>query len=321
MATPTTLKGITSLSGVTFSDQTEANLLSFFEWGMLNIGGFTNINAIPEGTYYGDTSRLRPVQDPNFNDGQVWEAGQSNWVWESGMELPLTSNPIRVSGVFVNSTFYPSSTSGQYSFIVNYPAGRIVFNNPIPTTSIVQCSYSAKWIMWDLAESSYFREAIHQAYNAGDPTYLQFGSGNWQQLYPARVQYPFVAIEVVDADLGPGYELGGGTWLNQDVLFHVFTETRSDRNKICDIIFNQNLKNIFYYDIATAAAMSLFPLDQNGSIAPLARNYPQLVNDPALRLGFKVYFNKTTKQIVNQLSPKIFHGVVRTTMVSPHPEL
>lgn len=319
MGALTTFKGITSISGVTFSDQAEANLLDFFNWGMLQIGAFTNIN-VPTTSFFGDQSLLRCVDDPNFETGQVWEANRYNWVWESGVDQQAIQ-PLAISGVYINSTFYPSSTSGTYEFYVDYPKGRLVFNNSIPTNSLVQCPHSVKWVLFGVAESDHFRSAIHDAYDTNNPTFSHFGSGNWQQLAQDRVQYPFVAIEIVPrGGIDRGYQLGGGAWYDQDVLFHIFAENRTDRNKINDIILYQESKSIFFYDLAKVAANNDFPLDGNGSTTPIAKTYPQMVGDPdgtgTYRYN-KVFFKKAMSDVTNQLTPRIFHSIVRVTLEAP----
>ena len=45
MPTYTELYGIENYSDDTINNLIEANVVSFFDWGLLNIGAFTNINS------------------------------------------------------------------------------------------------------------------------------------------------------------------------------------------------------------------------------------------------------------------------------------
>jgi hypothetical protein len=116
MPSYTRLKGVTDVSQSTLCDQLESNIIEFFNWGMLCIGGFNNVQiGAASGAYGGDMSRLRPVSDPNYINGQVWEGFRQDWVWQSGIEYVV--QPIPVSGVYINSVFYPLNTTGVYSIL------------------------------------------------------------------------------------------------------------------------------------------------------------------------------------------------------------
>ena len=99
MPTYTSLKFIDSVGKTTLSQQLQDNLVEFFSWGLIDKGGFFNVNIPAVGLYGGNKHQLRLVDDPNYTAGQVWEGYRNNWVWESG--LSTSTQPIAVSGVFV----------------------------------------------------------------------------------------------------------------------------------------------------------------------------------------------------------------------------
>ena len=82
--------------------------------------------------------------------GGFWK----NWVWQVGLRLqmadaPLVSNMYNsgISGVYVDDTFYSSSTTGTYSHKIDYFNGRVIFDNAIPSGSKVQAEHGYKYIV------------------------------------------------------------------------------------------------------------------------------------------------------------------------------
>lgn len=78
------LKGISTFGDATITTHVRENLISFFDNGLVDKSGFVNVEVPTTGYYDGLEHRLRPVSDPRYNDGQVWEGFRSNWVWQSG---------------------------------------------------------------------------------------------------------------------------------------------------------------------------------------------------------------------------------------------
>jgi hypothetical protein len=152
MANNLNLKGFNSVFDTTLNNELQDNIVEFLEWSLLQKGNYMNVTLgelSPEGVDY---SKLRLSSNSAFASGKAWEGFRQNWVWQSGVSYsppPIvgTSNARPgISGVYVNNTFYPSSTSGTYAHKVDYFNGRIVFDNPIPVNSVVKAEYSYKYI-------------------------------------------------------------------------------------------------------------------------------------------------------------------------------
>lgn len=321
MPTYTLLKGALEFGNNLYSNQLEVNLADFFNWGLLNVGSFFNVDLPTSGVYGGDYSRLRPAKDPNFSDGQIWESARSNWVWESGLEYSYQPN--RVSGVFVNNTFYHSNTTGTYSHYIDYPKGRVVFNNAIPTTSVVRTKYSYKWANFLTSNAPFFRELQFRSMRVDNSTFLQFASGYWSQLSQNRVQLPAVIIQTTNRFNFTGLELGGGHYINKDVLFYVLAETNWEKNNIADMIAYQIDKTIFMYNIDSVAQNNKFPLTPLGSLSSNAMTYPQLIRETGDG-GYR-YKNLLFKNIVGQEieigNQNLYAGIIRVTFESRMPEI
>jgi hypothetical protein len=316
----TSLKGITQIGNSTLCDQLKANLVEFFNWGMLGIGAFTNVTRSSEGAYGASPAQLRLVEDKNYTIGQVWESHRQDWVWQSGVDYAY--QPIQISGVYVNNTFYSSSTTGTYEHTVNYPLGRVVFTNPIPTGSTVEVNYSYRDVSFYTSDAPWFKEVLFNSYRVDDPQFTQYGSGVWTTLAQNRIQLPAVVVETVPRRTLIPMQLGGGQWVKQDVLFHVLTETPWDRDKLLDILTYQKEKTILSFDKNAMADANRFPLDYQGSIASGAMCYPDLIKYPEDG-GFywkKILFEDMQAQDAPSMPP-LYRAVVRGSFRIDFPEI
>ena len=161
MAEYTNLKVFDYIGDAGLSEQLKVNLIEFFDWALMEKGNFFSVDIPSSGQYGGARHKLRLVDDPNYNSGQVWEAYRGNWIWQSGLAFTNQANTIQkalenptypnrkrlpgVSGVFIGSTFAPTSGVGPYAHHIDYTTGRVIFDSAISTTSTVSAEYSFKW--------------------------------------------------------------------------------------------------------------------------------------------------------------------------------
>lgn len=284
------LKGFSSVFDPTITNEIADNLVAFFDWGLLNKGNFFNVNLNEQ------DSILKPLDNPNFEDGQLWQANNSNLVWQSGVDFNGTS-PILISGVYVDDTFYPSSTSGVYSHYIDYKSGSLIFNEPINSNSKVQLEHSYKWINVEYAESDYFKTVT---------------SNPNEENFPEMVsKLPIIAIEPLLDRKHSGYQLSGGQILKTNVLFHCIADNNVVTNILLDIVSFQNDKSIYFFDSKRVSASGNLPIDHRGSPVPNALNYKQLVTQyPSYLVRFKDV-SLTKSQTKNN---SLFAGVVKLTL-------
>ena len=331
----TRFRGMTRIGRESVSTNLLYGIIDFFQWSLLQIGGFQNIVRNTVGVSGGNRHQLYPVKDSNYTDGQVWGGFRADWVWESGIPVDFVDQtPIRVSGVLVDGTFNtvtPYKDRGVHSGsledaagYVDYPGGRVVLDTAIATTSTVTCEFSHRYASFIPADSPWYRELQFNSYNVEDDDFGSFGTGNWSQLSEIRRHMPVVAVEIVPRRTFSGYQLGGGQWIYQDVLFHIIAENSIDRNQLVDLVSLQNDKSIWIPNYGIIQESSKFPLslDFRGSPRPSAVMYPDLVadtTDQALdkpKGGFrhrKVYMTDTIVQEMGEINPRLFGAVVRTT--------
>lgn len=268
----TTFKGFSDIGQYSLSEKIKTNLIFYLNWSFIDKGAYYNITRPTSGVYGGDWHRLRRVDDPNYEDGQVWESARNNWVWETGVSQPI--QPIRVSGVYVDGTFH-AINSDHY---VNYADGQIIFDEPINEDSNVQAEYSWRYINIYLSEDiPWFKQVQYRSQRVDNPHFLHT-SGDWSQLAQTRVQLPAVAIEVGRRRYAP-YQLGGGQYAYTDVIFHIMAEDGNECDRIADFLSMQNDKTIFLIDLDLLAESGKFPLDYRGMIISGALMYPSMVKD------------------------------------------
>lgn len=289
-------KNATQFGYAGLSTQVEQGLIFWLDWAFLGIGGFDNVSVNQSGAYGGNNSRLWPSND-RYLGSRAWQAYRSNWIWESGIEYNYQPN--QVTGVYINNVFIPSG------FYVDYPNGRIVFDQARPTTDVIKASFSYRRVKVTAIEEPWFNEVMFNSYRS-DTLNLMLGSGVYSQAGRYRVQLPAVAVEAVSRN-STGYELGNASQKhNQKVTFYVMAENKWDRDNLVDIISDNNHKTIHLLNINSMLAESGYPLDYRGEISPYAQTYPHL-NDSFF---WKNAFFKDLRVDQRSYSAGLYIGVV-----------
>ena len=237
---------------------------------MLTEGLYRNISTGQTNFYSTDMSRLVGVTgDEDFNDGQVWQSAFKNWVYESGI-VPTDTGvapPTLVSGVTVDAVFYPDSTVGPFAHFVDFPNGRVIFNAPILSSSIVQATFAYKEITVDFAESfdNERMDLLIETSIKDNPA--QTGI----QSYPSKSNrtLPAIWIDVLRRE-HDGYELGSKSLISDFYgVFHVWARDRWMRNIIADILSDAHRDVLLGIDFNTAP----FPLLSKGRRNPAWTTY------------------------------------------------
>lgn len=277
MSLNTQLKSVTAIGDSLISDQLEANLVSFFDWGLLNIGGFFNVKFPGAGT------RLRYGHDDDYEDGRVWEGYRYGWVWESGVAFQ-GYEPIPISGVWVNGDFLPAGTG----YFIDYPAGRVVFDNPLPKNTQVACEFSFRRVRVATSDATWFQELQYNTLELtaeNQAEFVQVGSGAWNVLAKNRIQLPAIVVESVSRVKMVGLEIGSRARVHeQDVIFHVLAETPMDKKQLHDIIIAQWDHRLMLFDKNAVDDADAWGLDSEGRPRNLPARYPDLVSGFAWRV-------------------------------------
>lgn len=268
------LRGFHEFGSYLLEDQLITNLIHLFNWGLLEKGAFFNNNLNSTLPYGGNPATLRLVSDPNFTLGQVWEGHRKDWVWESG--ISYSTQPINISGVYVNNTFYPSSGTGAYAHYIDYTNGRVVFNSAISTTSIVKCEHSSRWVQFEDGRKPWFQNLQFGSFRMDYPHFTQVGSGAYDILAQNRVQPPAVFIEMGRVSTR-GAMIGGGKYIDADVIFSIYGENPWDVGKIKDMLTYQKEQRFSLFNLNLIQHLNAFPLDYRNSRVTGARMYPNFI--------------------------------------------
>jgi hypothetical protein len=277
-------KGIDNISQDLLLNILEANFKMYLDWSFLKIGSWINAEK-PNNTIYDKNShyKLIPVNDISYNDGQIWQGIRKDWVWETNIDYSSVS-PIVISDISINNTVIPKNGN----FIVNYPDGLVIFNNPIPTSSVVELNYSYRFVqVYRASESPWFNLIQYSSFNTANEDIKQTNTGEWAIGSHHRIQLPCIIIESIPRSRSRPYELGNSLlWLEQDLVFYVLAENKNDRNKLLDIIRLQQDSTLQLFDTNKVAQNDAFPLDYNGDIKPTPLMYPNLIDQYSWRKCF-----------------------------------
>jgi len=284
----------------------EENLKSFLDWSFLNIGAYVNVSIPTSGISGSNFHQLKPVADPS-NKIKVWESVRKDWVYESSVS---GQNPINISGVYLNGTFLPSpSGSGNYTYSINYPLGRITFNNGVANNSNVQLSYSYRYVqVYKSSDSSFITKEIQQG--TYDPASFK-PSGDSSITPNHRIQLPAIIIELAPRTQQIPRQLG--TTQNiiiQDILLHIVCESMPQRNDLIDILMLQKDKTFYMYNINKVLADNLYPLNNKGEKKSVIVNYNQIVANPAYQ-EYYTYIKDAYLSEISSISSNLYSAVVR----------
>ena len=318
MSSVSGLKGFSSVFETTLNNELQDNIIEFLDWGLLEKGNYFNVTKGELSPNGQDYSLLKMSSNPHFAVGKAWEAFRGNWVWQSGVSyspapiVGTNNSKPGISGVYVNDIFYSSSTSGTYAHKVDYYNGRIIFDNPIPTGSKVQAEYSYKYINVIYANSlPWIREVQYRTLDISSNFANMSTKGEFNLPSENRVQLPAIAVEIVPKRSFKGYQLGGGQFIDTDILFHCLAEDEITRNKLVDIISFQNDKTIILFDSNILASSGKFPLDYNGIPVSGALRYPDIISQYGLG---KAFLKNSTVQGMELINSNFYAGIVRSTL-------
>lgn len=298
------------------TDQFKTNAQAFLDWSFLGIGGFFNVTLNTTYPYGGNPSTLRLSDDTRYAAGTAWDAFKTNWVWENNIDYNY--QPINISGVYINNTFYPTGTTGPYAYNINYSLGRVVFNSPIATNSTVQVEYSYKYYNIYNDNTQWFRQLTDRSYRIDDSQFNMSGSGIWSIFPDNRAQLPAIVVEVPPRREMTPWGVGGGQWVVLNPVFHVFAETQFDRDNALDILAYQTEKRFFLFDKNIVTRSGVWPISPYGYLQNSSYTYPYLVNNYLWRDC--IIKQSNIQRVVNN-PQSVYYGVATWKIEVNFPEL
>lgn len=262
---------VTNFGDATITETLSANLVSFLDWGFIDIGAYYNADGTNDFAGLNYTS-LQPISIKGTTAGTVWQTQRMNWVWEDGVSV---GTPISISGVTIDGTLRASDDSG-FEHYYDYPNGCVVFSSAKNLNSVMTIDHSFKQVQVQDTDTKGLFKRI-QEYTLGDSeNFNQEGKDSYGR-YRTRIQLPYVGVEVIPGNFVRGVELGNSLeYNNAEVIFHILGDKESIVTKVRDIINNQHRKKIYLYDLDLIAESGAFPLDYRGAPISGAKTYPEL---------------------------------------------
>ena len=309
------LKGITSVSGVSLSNNILDGIVEYFDWALLEKGNFVNVELNETAPNGEDYSTLRLAASGHYASGQIWEGFRKNWVWQSGLTSPAphvgTNHTLPgISGIWVDSTFYPTTTTGTYAYHIDYLNGRVVFDSAIPTGSTVQVQHSYKYINVLYTDEAPWSQQIQTDTHQPGRTFPNVNQGRWDTTPESRMQLPAMLFAVAPKRDFRGYQLGGGQWVDTDIMVYCFAEDPITRNFLMDTVSLQNNGTIYILDSDKIASNLAMPIDYRGVPVSGALRYPDLISNYQ---GGRVRIKNMNVQDMKVHGDELFGAVVRFT--------
>lgn len=305
----TKFKGVNNIGQDLLLNVLESNFKMYLDWAFLHIGGWFDVDIGNESLYgVNQHSKLLPVSDPAYSDGQVWQGIRKDWVWETGVDYN-SSSPHQIYQVLVDSVPVPK----QDNFIINYPLGRIIFNSPISIGSDVNLSYSYRFVQTHRSsDSPWFNIIQYSSFNTSNEDIQRTEDGEWSIGGNHRIQLPAIVIEPVARSRSRPYEIGNSLlWLEQDIAFYILAETKNDRNKLLDILRLQQDLTLQLFDTNLLSYNDNYPLDYHGDIKDNALMYPDIIDLYPWR---KCLIKNVGLFEIDSPNPNFHQGMARATL-------
>lgn len=315
------LSGINSIGQHLFLSQLENNLKSFLEWGLLNIGGFINVTRSQSNIHGSQLFKLKPTADPNYKTSQVWQTMRKDWVWEDNIQYSGISSgngyvsPILISGIYINDMFYPVGTADpNYSYKIDYINSRIVFDNQICNSSDIQMEYAYRWAQVYTYDNAKWWQQLQYRTDENTLHFNQIRQGDFSVFSTNRIQLPSIIIESIPRGTSKPYRLGDKSLvMDQDIMCHIISENRHDRNMLIDILRLQQDKVIWLYDTNEVIKNNVYPYNIDGTLNSGRLTYKELLDSEDYRLN-KCILKDIYASDVESFSPFLSESSVRLTL-------
>lgn len=285
----------------------EDNIKSFLDWSFLHIGGFVNVDIPTSGLQNSVFHVLKASPDPSLK-GKCWEAPRKDWVYETGI-VYNSGSPINFSGLYLNNTFLPAPTgSGNYSYNVNYPLGKVVFDNAVSERSTVLAEYSYRYVqVYKSSDNYWWKEVQKETYNPSN-----FNKQDFAITSNHRVQLPAIVVELIPKTVQIPYQLGSAdNIIIQDIFLHIYTENPNQRNVLADILLHQKDKTLKLYDLNNVIKNNKYILNKYGNINTNGIYYPEMIE---LFYDYWCTIKNSNTVEFNTLNSSLYNGIVRWSM-------
>ena len=238
------LEGINFYADYTIDDKITQNVISFFKYGLLEIGAYYNILTGQLDAKGRDVSLLSPLEGNKITPYTVYRGLKTDWVYESNITLKSSgSQPIQPSGITYNGTFVPlTGTVNGGSYYIDYSKGQVVFSNPLNRFDRVQCSHTERGVNIYMGGGTEYRNIAN---NWRDTP----GGSGVNDLSP-KAYLPALFIEVANKRTVRGTELGSRhKFMKATLDFDIVSANSYEAKKLSDLVYMMEEKSIRLFDL------------------------------------------------------------------------
>ena len=277
--------------------QVKANLNLWLNDLFLRDGFYSTTSTGEQDVYGRDLSLLIATQDASYADNRVYQSAFKNWVHESGL-IPSSTGiipPLVSSGITVNGMFYPTSPLdpgyvSAFGHKTDFPNGRVIFDSPISSASVVQGEFSYKSIAVDNASTFenetkefYFETSLKD--NPQQTGVITYPKENSRTL-------PLVLIDIISKN-NEAYELGvaSNTALISASLI-VWTRDEYMKDQIDDLLTIQGHTVLLGVDFNKAPQLLDFAGDKN----PAFTNYDDFARLDSPNFWHRIYIDEANSR-------------------------
>jgi hypothetical protein len=286
-------------SGFELTDQIQYNLKFFIDWNLLQNGAYGIYEYSSESWYDDDESVLHLVPDERYEPGRVWEASAREFAWESGVSFGSgIADPFRVSGVYIDGNFYPTSSTGINRHHVDYLNGRIIFDEPKSENDDIRVEYTQRSVHVGFADDPEFRVMMLNAVEEFQTDSLPSGTTSREH----QLWLPSIFIGTSTGEQR-GLQLGGGQIKTRFITFHIFADNPQDRNLLMDWLDYQGRTTFWMADLNQIT----FPFDEYGDLVPGVTNWVDMVSDYPWK---KLRGIESKMETINSLNSQLFRARV-----------
>jgi len=298
------LDGIQYYGDYTLEHLLMQNIMQFMRYGLLELGAYYNVTSGMVGPNGQDQSRLSPVTVTGYVPYTVYTGAKPDWVYESVTPKSAgVTAPIIPSGIVFNGSFVPTGTPvAGTGYYIDFSRGHVVFANPIPSGSVVQCPHSDRWVSVYPKESQEYFKLVSSMDWFGTNT-----SGTMVSL-EQFAYLPCMFVSIPSYNTLRGMHLGSrAKVMSAQITFDIFTTNPNERAILQDVCYFLETKALPILDYKNA---------------PRALNYQgQLVSgvtwgtmNPSWRIGQAIFredakISKTVKDYLPIKYAKVSIGL------------
>lgn len=247
----------------------EANLVDYFNNGVVASGGFTNVD-LPDPGVRAPYTRcdFSRVHKEGLEDGRVWRAPKTGWVWER----PTGVSPNIPTGVHVDGVFHPTASPDDgFAHYFDFKRGLVVFATPQPTSTLVQAPYAFKDVSFHRSIEPWVKTVVLDGWRY-EATQGEVGG----VLNEHEIRTPFVVVQYGSSVKERGAMLGSTARAGvHSVLFHVVAEDSYGVQQLLDVVTDQMGRSIVLYGLQARRDADDFELDVKNSPRPGSSTYDE----------------------------------------------